>query len=90
MSSRIVNNWFHFKIFFCVAVSFNLLPFVLKRFLVVMEGMNISRNHRDFAIRKFHVITETFLSLVGTDTPQDVELLVQVNSRNFCKFAVNW
>lgn len=47
---------------------------------VVMERdtMPISRHHRDFAIRKFHVITETFLSFVGTDTPQDVELLVQV------------
>lgn len=47
-------------------------------FVMERDTMPISRHHRDFAIRKFHVITETFLSFVGTDTPQDVELLVQI------------
>jgi hypothetical protein len=47
---------------------------------VFMEGGSLSnqRKHREFAIRKFHVITETFLSLVGTDAPQDVDLLVKI------------
>jgi len=45
-----------------------------------MEGGNMlnTRKHRDFAVKKFHVITETFLSLVGTDTQEDITLLVQV------------
>lgn len=57
----------------CIALFSILLAVVMER-----DTMPISRHHRDFAIRKFHVITETFLSFVGTDTPQDVELLVQV------------
>ena len=42
------------------------------------NSLNTQRKHREFAIRKFHVITETFLSLVGTDEQEDIDLLVQV------------
>jgi len=50
-------------------------------FIAITDGTNMSsqRKHREFAIRKFHVITETFLSLVGTDANQDVDLLIQVS-----------
>ena len=35
---------------------------------------------RDFAMRKVHTITDTFLSLVGNGPTEDMELLVKVLS----------
>jgi hypothetical protein len=61
-------------------VSFSEYSQLFSVLIAIADGGNLSsqRKHREFAIRKFHAITETFLSLVGTDTSQDVDLLVQV------------
>lgn len=58
--------------------------------VAIADGGNLSsqRKHREFAIRKFHAITETFLSLVGTDTNQDVDLLVQVTKSNIIQCGI--